>query len=123
MWFAYESGDSKQIYALISGINTNGLGGLISVDVMVNDEFFYSTLRIDCLGCNLSQLIHCDSKRFYQRRLAPTMPLFYFTNTISIVVCWLFSNIDQSSLTPFVIPSWFASTIWFFYYRFKFKNI
>eukprot|EP01084_Bolivina_argentea_P151398 264246_1 len=82
---------------------------------------------------------HFDGKHYYQRRIARTLPLFYLTNLMCIPLCfsghgWADTDISNlitvSIYTLFAVntwfgvpkvlngPSWFVSTIWFFYWVF-----
>ena len=78
-----------------------------------------------------------DSKNFYQRRAARTLPLYYLLNIFALPLMFLGYGsftpdyaFECVSLTlfaattwfgfPFVLdgPSWFVSTMWFFYWLF-----
>ena len=78
-----------------------------------------------------------DSKHFYQRRMARTLPLYYLTNILTIPTIYFgYGWIKSGQLAincillafagttwfgiPMVIngPSWFVSTMWFFYWLF-----
>jgi len=80
-----------------------------------------------------------NGKHFYQRRIARTLPLYYLTNLLCVPLVYLgHSSIQKGTsgeiiayvLTAFVSttwlglpivlngPSWFVSTIWFFYWIF-----
>jgi len=81
---------------------------------------------------------HYDARNFYQRRIARTLPLYYVTNIMCIpliraghayvdpgigeyivYVLTLFGTTTWLGI-PVVLngPSWFVSTIWFFYWMF-----
>merc|ERR1719295_884943 len=76
-----------------------------------------------------------DGKNFYQRRCARTIPLFWLTNLLAIPLFLLNNTFGWGTLvsiilTPFTAntwiiyplvlngPSWFVSTIWFYYWIF-----
>ena len=82
--------------------------------------------------------IHFDGRNYYQRRIARTIPLFYLINFLCIPLVfsghgWVSDPITLIVALVYVIfacstwfgqpttlcgPSWFVSTIWFFYWCF-----
>ena len=79
-----------------------------------------------------------NAKHFWRRRIARTLPLFYLTNIMCIPLvfaghAWVWAGVVEYvayGLTLFVVttwlgmpvplngPSWFVSTMWFFYWIF-----
>jgi len=76
-----------------------------------------------------------DGKNFYQRRCARTIPLFWLTNLMAIPLFLLNNTFDWGTIVSIVMtifttntwffyplflngPSWFVSTIWFYYWIF-----
>ena len=87
---------------------------------------------------------HFDGKNFYKRRMARTLPLYYLSNLVMVPVLWCYRWDDPPpefngvyigwayyvscffvvttwfGVRHFLMntPSWFVSTIWFFYWIF-----